>query len=228
MGSGDGSTVAIGLKECAMQPRLTRSATESMVAGVCGGLAEYFNIDPVIVRLIFVIVTLTSGLGLPVYILLWIIMPRGAASSGQSPFEQGARQFGEEVSQLGQQISQETARIGREVLVGQRQGKGQSQARSGMAVPQTPPDYRFDPMTGQPINPEDPATGRTVNLNLPSAELPAQYQQSSRRTRSWNTLGLILVGIGGLIFLEQFGIDMSLIFPALLIIAGVILMRRKR
>jgi phage shock protein C len=104
-----------------MQPRLTRSATESMVAGVCGGLAEYFNIDPVIVRLIFVLVTLTSGLGLPVYVVLWMLMPKNSAQ-GRQTFEQGARQFGEEVSQFGQTVSQEAARLGREVFVGQRQG----------------------------------------------------------------------------------------------------------
>ncbi len=210
-----------------MQSRLTRSATEVMVAGVCGGLAEYFNIDPVIVRLIFVLVTLTSGLGLPVYILLWIIMPKASAGQGQHSIEQGARQFGAEVSQLGQQISQEAARLGREVMVGQRPG-GQAQPRSG--APAAPPaDYRFDPQTGQPIDP-DAATGQTVNLYGPPPELPAQYGPAAgqRRGRSWSTLGLILIGIGALVFLEQFGIDMSLIFPALLIVAGVILLRRKR
>lgn len=214
-----------------MQPRLTRSTTESMVAGVCGGLAEYFNIDPVIVRLIFVLVTLTSGLGVPVYILLWIIMPKGGAAQSQQSFEQGAKQFSEEVSQLGQQLSSEAARLGREVLVGQRQG--QSQARSGGAAgaktPPAPPEYRFDPLTGQPLGPDSPATGQTVSLTPPPAELPAQYAQPApRRARSWSTLGVILIGIGALVLLEQFGIDMSLIFPALLIVSGVILMRRKR
>ncbi|HMQ31094.1 MAG TPA: PspC domain-containing protein, partial [Chloroflexaceae bacterium] len=156
-----------------MQPRLKRSATETMVAGVCGGLAEYFNIDPVIVRLIFVLVTLTSGLGVPVYILLWIIMPKGDATTGQGSFEQGARQFGDEVSQLGQQFSQEASRLGREVLVGQRQGQSQARGGSSAAAPPPPAEYRFDPLTGQPIDPEAPSTGRTVNLNVPPAELPA-------------------------------------------------------
>jgi phage shock protein C len=84
-------------------------------------------------------------------------------------------------------------------------------------------------MTGQPITPDSPATGQTVNLFTPPAELPATYQAPApRRARNWNTLGIILIGIGALVFLEQFGIDMSLIFPGLLIVAGVILMRRKR
>lgn len=213
-----------------MQPRLTRSATESMVAGVCGGLADYFNIDPVIVRLIFVLVTLTSGLGLPVYVVLWILMPKSTTPQGRQTIEQGARQFSEEVSQFGQSVSQEAARIGREVFVGQRQGgKGSSQARSGAVGTQAPPseEFRFDPHTGQPI---DPATGQTTSLGAPPAELPSPYapRQAPRRGRSWSTLGFVLIAIGGLIFLEQFGIDMSLIFPALLIVAGVILLRRKR
>lgn len=198
-----------------MQPRLTRSATESMVAGVCGGLADYFNIDPVIVRLIFVLVTLTSGLGLPVYIVLWILMPKAAAPQGQQNFQSGGLQSGQAASP-----------INREVMVGQRQG-GQSQARGGPGSPDAPtPEYRFDPQTGQPLGP-DPATGQTVSLTPPPVDLPAAYAPPRGR-RSWNTLGLILIGIGGLIFLEQFGIDMSLIFPALLIVAGVILLRRKR
>jgi phage shock protein C len=214
-----------------MQSRLSRSTTETMVAGVCGGLAEYFNIDPVIVRLIFVLVTLTSGLGLPVYILLWIIMPKSTATRGAYTIEEGARHFGQEVSQLGQQISQEAARLGREVMVGQRQGEGQSQARSGAVGTQTaaPEEYRFDPQTGQPLD-QGPTLGHTINLHPAPPELPSHLgpQSQQRRGKSWSTLGVILIGIGGLIFLEQLGIDMTLIFPALLIIAGIILLRRKR
>jgi phage shock protein C len=85
-------------------------------------------------------------------------------------------------------------------------------------------------MTGQPISPERPSTGQTVNLNVPPASLPTPYGPPAqpKRVRNWRTLGAILIGIGGLIFLEQIGIDMSLVFPALLIVAGVFLLRRKR
>lgn len=209
-----------------MPPRLTRSTTESMVAGVCGGLAEYFNIDPVIVRLIFVLVTLTSGLGIPVYLVLWIIMPKAGAASPNRNFQQGFQDFSQEAPRFGQDFGQEASRLSREVLVGQRSGQGQ--ARSGAGAP--PPEaYRFDPFTGQPIDPDNPQTGATVNLNAPPQELPQAYVPSgTRRNRRWRTLGLILIGIGGLIFLEQIGIDMSIVFPALLIVAGVILLRRKR
>jgi phage shock protein C len=57
------------------EKRLTRSTSERMIAGVSGGLAEYFNIDPTIVRLIFVITALAGGPGLLVYLILWFVMP---------------------------------------------------------------------------------------------------------------------------------------------------------
>lgn len=57
------------------QVRLMRSETERMIAGVCGGLADYLGVDPVLVRLAFVILFLASGIGLAIYIILWLIMP---------------------------------------------------------------------------------------------------------------------------------------------------------
>lgn len=58
-----------------MYKKLYRSVTDKMVGGVCGGLAEYFNIDPVIVRLIFVLAVIFGGSGIIAYIILWIIIP---------------------------------------------------------------------------------------------------------------------------------------------------------
>ena len=58
-----------------MEKRLYRSKTNRQIAGVCGGLAEYFNIDPTIVRILFVVGTLLGGPGLILYIILAIIVP---------------------------------------------------------------------------------------------------------------------------------------------------------
>ena len=55
--------------------KLYRSASEKMIGGVCGGLAEYFNIDPTIVRLVFVLLLLTGSAGFWIYIILLVIMP---------------------------------------------------------------------------------------------------------------------------------------------------------
>jgi len=58
-----------------MEKRLYRSRTDRMIAGVCGGLGEYFGIDPVIVRIVFVLIALANGIGLLAYLILWVIVP---------------------------------------------------------------------------------------------------------------------------------------------------------
>ena len=56
--------------------RLYRSRYNRKIAGVCGGLGDYFNVDPTIMRLIFIMVILFSvGLGIIAYILMWVVMP---------------------------------------------------------------------------------------------------------------------------------------------------------
>ncbi len=65
------------MKGNTMQKRLFRSKQDRMLAGVCGGLAEYFDIDPTIVRLLFVVGVL-AGVSPVVYVLMWIVMPEEA------------------------------------------------------------------------------------------------------------------------------------------------------
>ena len=55
--------------------KLTKSSTEKRVAGVAGGIAEYFDIDPTLVRLVFVLLTIAGGPGLPLYIILALVLP---------------------------------------------------------------------------------------------------------------------------------------------------------
>lgn len=57
------------------QSRLQRSRSNSVIAGVCGGLGEYLNSDPVIFRILFVVTFLVGGAGLLAYIILWIVIP---------------------------------------------------------------------------------------------------------------------------------------------------------
>jgi len=59
----------------AMEKRLTKSKTDRKLFGVCGWLGEYYGIDPTLVRLAFVLLTLFNGIGLALYIILAIIMP---------------------------------------------------------------------------------------------------------------------------------------------------------
>ena len=55
--------------------RLTRS-DDKMIGGVCAGLAEYLDIDPTIVRIVWVLMVLFAGLGILLYVILRLIMPK--------------------------------------------------------------------------------------------------------------------------------------------------------
>jgi phage shock protein C len=67
-----------------MQKRLFRSTKNVMISGVCGGIAEYAGIDPSIIRILWVVLTLASvGVGLIAYIACAIILPKDTDISGQ-------------------------------------------------------------------------------------------------------------------------------------------------
>ena len=61
------------------QKQLRRS-NNKMIAGVAAGVADYFSIDPTLVRLAFVLLALAGGPGLLLYIILWIVMPAAPGS----------------------------------------------------------------------------------------------------------------------------------------------------
>ena len=60
------------------KPRLMRSRSDRVVAGVCGGLGAYFGVDPVVFRIAFVVLALSGwGGGALLYVIAWIVMPEG-------------------------------------------------------------------------------------------------------------------------------------------------------
>jgi len=94
--------------------RLTRSNDNRMLAGVCGGLGEYFNVDPTLIRLGLAFLFFV-GAGSPflVYLLLWLIVPEAGRdyaspsdtlSAGVDEIANTARQFGEEVRNKVEQV----------------------------------------------------------------------------------------------------------------------------
>lgn len=89
-----------------MENKLYRSEKDRVVGGVCGGLGEYLNLDPVFVRIAFVLVTLAGGMGLLIYIVLWIIIPvrssvavepRQVMRESVAEMRERARELGDEV-----------------------------------------------------------------------------------------------------------------------------------
>ena len=59
-----------------MEKKLYRSEKDSMIGGVCGGIAEYFDVDSTLIRLLTVIFVLLGGAGVFAYIIAWIIIPK--------------------------------------------------------------------------------------------------------------------------------------------------------
>jgi phage shock protein C len=89
-----------------MQNRLYRSNTNRIIWGVCGGIAEYFNIDPVIIRIIAILLIFANGFGVIAYIIMAIIVPRRSSKSDTpeetikenvEEIKQTATQWGEEI-----------------------------------------------------------------------------------------------------------------------------------
>ncbi len=59
-----------------MDKRLTLSQNDKMISGVCGGIGEYFKIDPTVIRIIFILLSfIFVGSPIPIYIIFWIIIP---------------------------------------------------------------------------------------------------------------------------------------------------------
>ena len=71
----------------AIQKRLVRAATNCRLAGVCGGLGEYLDVDPTLVRLIWALLTIFSGFvfGVVGYFIGWIVMPVGPLALPAAP-----------------------------------------------------------------------------------------------------------------------------------------------
>jgi phage shock protein C len=91
-----------------MKTKLVRSRTDRMVSGVCGGLAAYLGIEAIWVRLFFVLVSMANGLGLLIYLILWIIMPevgREDATPGQT-IESNVQEVANKAQEFAQDVGQ--------------------------------------------------------------------------------------------------------------------------
>jgi phage shock protein C len=77
--------------------KLYRSETDKVIAGVCAGIGEYLDIDPVLVRILFVVFTLAGGAGIVLYFLLWVLLP--TKGDVAVPYDQSLKKNGEEIKQ---------------------------------------------------------------------------------------------------------------------------------
>jgi phage shock protein C len=70
-----------------MRNKLFRSSKDCMIGGVCGGIAEYFDVDSTLVRLLAVLVVLLGGAGVIAYIIAWIVIPKNPEQESDEKFE---------------------------------------------------------------------------------------------------------------------------------------------
>lgn len=91
--------------EVSMEKRLYRSRTDRMIGGVCGGLGKYFDVDPTLIRLAFVLMFVFGGSGLLLYFILWIVLPEEGRTY-TSP-EETARANAQEIANRAKQMGEE-------------------------------------------------------------------------------------------------------------------------
>ncbi|MCP4358522.1 MAG: PspC domain-containing protein [Chloroflexi bacterium] len=92
--------------------KLMRSDSDRVIAGVCGGIAAYLDIDSVLVRLLFLILAFASGMGAIIYLVLWFIMPCDEATS------LGTAVLKDNLDDMGKTMNSGMNRIGRPGTMG--------------------------------------------------------------------------------------------------------------
>jgi len=88
-----------------MTKKLYRSPNDKILGGVCGGFAEYFEVDSTLVRLIFILVTIFGGAGIIIYILFWLLMPKNPGEPALLN-EEKVKEFAEDIKEKAQSLAQ--------------------------------------------------------------------------------------------------------------------------
>jgi len=93
--------------------KLYRSETDRMLAGVCGGLAKFFNVDATLVRLVFLLLFFLGGSGFLLYLILWIIVPQESHATGtpQDVVQANAQDMAQTARNLGQSVGGSTGDV---------------------------------------------------------------------------------------------------------------------
>ena len=93
-----------------MERKLHRSQTDRLVAGVCGGLAEYLGFDSNLVRLFFLLLGIGGGIGFAVYLIMWVIVPYEGVPGSADAAQTGAQEIAERAQSVGEEIREIASR----------------------------------------------------------------------------------------------------------------------
>jgi len=99
---------------------LYRSEKNRIIAGVCGGLGEYFDVDPVLIRLAFVLFVLAGGSGVLIYIVLWIVIPTQSSfgNSDKDVVKENASEIKVKTEKVVKEVSEYTKKYDSDKLIG--------------------------------------------------------------------------------------------------------------
>jgi phage shock protein C len=207
---------------------LYRSRDDRMLAGVCGGLGDYFGVDPTLVRLLFVLLALFTGVGVLAYIVLWIVVPEegGRPLYEDWKSEPGAEAPTEGAAPGGAGPTGGAAPAGAAPTGGATSGSADAPAAPESAAPAAPPTTPA---------PEAPAAASGGPVPVTSASAAGREDWRTRRDGRrgggvW--LGVILIVVGGVLLVNrlvpQLNIDIWKLWPLLIIAIGLAMILRPR
>jgi phage shock protein C len=215
--------------------RLMRSRRERMWAGVAGGMAEYFDLDPNLVRLLWVVATVLShGAGVAVYILFWVILPREdrVTDTDGNHWRDWSQEFHSET----QRLAEEARRVADDMRGADQSWRAPTSAESAPSGTSQEPATAKGTAAGY-AGPPPPAPGGYASPP-PPPEPPAWWADSQRdverqyrHPRHPRSTGIVLVTLGVVLLAANAGvfswIDWPTMWPVIFIGLGVILLSRR-
>jgi phage shock protein C len=89
-----------------MKQKLYRSRSDAMLGGVCGGLGDFFGIDSNLVRIVFVVLALIQGIGILLYLVLWLIAPPEGEETVKQAVRTGAEEIAAKARAMGKEVGE--------------------------------------------------------------------------------------------------------------------------
>ena len=229
--------------------RLYKSSTDKAIFGVCGGIAEYFGIDSLIVRLVLVLFTLAFGAGLLFYIIAALIMPKRLEDGGPQvypqPPEPGAYNAGgttyvnrASAEPMPQEVTrsavpqEEPADPVSKAWAKERETQESRGAAAG--APKEEPKTESPKQEAPQPSAEEPQAKRSYQAYETYQQPRQSAQQYSRqapagRDHTRTVLGIILMLIGAFVLVKVFlpRFDTRILFAICMLVAGGLLIAKK-
>ncbi len=174
--------------------RLYRSRNEKMLFGVTAGLGDYFETDPTIVRLVFVLLCFLGGVGIVLYIALAILMPEEPAPGSDSAIPKstsGAEEFSERVSETARELGERARKLGEEARAAFKP-EGESASTDFQSAGQRVANAADD--IAEKAGQLGKEVGSSVRAETDPKTAPSKTPAKSRRPRQLVGLFLLLLG----------------------------------